>query len=105
MPQSLQGVLSATEGVCDRRYPLSLHFFFSSLIPAELLPTDFVLEPEYPSFSKTSLRFRSVFRCHKLALLHKSLVLRVLGELDNELMEEINLKLQLALGLSEISTY
>jgi mRNA interferase MazF len=83
----------------------TLCLFISSSIPAELLPTDFVLEPGHPAFSTTGLRFRSVFRCHKLALLHKSLVLRVLGEMDNELMEEINLRLQLALGLREISTY
>ena len=30
-----------------------------------------------------------IFRIHKLALLHKSLVVRVLGEMDRDLMNEI----------------
>lgn len=80
-----------------------LCLFVSSSVPAELLPTDFILEPAHPAFSKTGLRFRSVFRCHKLALLHKRLILRVLGEMDSELMDEINLRLQVALGLGDIS--
>jgi mRNA interferase MazF len=82
-----------------------LCLFVSSSVPAELLPTDFVLEPTHPAFFQTGLRFRSIFRCHKLALLHKSLVLRVLGEVDDELMDEINLRLQVALGLGDISGF
>jgi mRNA interferase MazF len=74
--------------------------FISSSIPEELLPTDLILETTYPSFSKTGLKYRSVFRAHKLALLQKSLVLRVLGEMDNSLMNEINRCLRIALGLS-----
>jgi len=56
-----------------------LCLFISSVMPAELLPTDFVLEPGHPSFLKMGLKRRSVLRAHKLALLHKALVLRVLG--------------------------
>ena len=40
-----------------------------------------------------------IFRTHKLALLHKSLVVRVLGEMERELMNEIDLRLRIALGL------
>jgi len=40
-----------------------------------------------------------IFRTHKLALLHKSLVLRVLGEMDRDLMNEIEQRLRIALGL------
>jgi hypothetical protein len=36
---------------------------------------------------------------HKLALLHKVLVLRVLGEGDQALMSEVDQRLRLALGL------
>ena len=57
-----------------------LCLFISSAMPEELLPTDFVLEPGHVSFLKTGLKRRSVLRMHKLALLHKALVLRVLGE-------------------------
>ena len=76
-----------------------LCLFISSSMPAKTLSTDFVLEPNHPSFPKTGLNYRSVFRTHKLALLHKSLVLRVLGEMDKDLMNEIDQRLRVALGL------
>jgi mRNA interferase MazF len=76
-----------------------LCLFISSTMPDALLPTDFVLEAEHPSFPTTGLKRRSVFRMHKLALLHKVLVLRVLGEGDQVLMSEVNQRLRLALGL------
>ncbi len=76
-----------------------LCLFISSTMPEDLLPTDLVLEPVHPSFLKTGLKRRSVLRMHKLALLHKALVLRVLGEIDQTLMGEINHRLRLALGL------
>ena len=79
-----------------------LCLFISSSIPAELLPTDLVLETSHPAFSRTGLKYRSVLRSHKLALLHRNLVLRVLGEIDRDLMGEIDLRLRLALGLQEI---
>jgi mRNA interferase MazF len=76
-----------------------LCLFISSSMPAKTLSTDFVLEPNHPAFPKTGLKYRSVFRTHKLALLHKSLVLRVLGEMDKDLMIEIEQRLRIALGL------
>lgn len=76
-----------------------LCLFISSSMPTDLLPTDFVLESSHPSFSTTGLRHRSVFRAHKLALLHKSLVLRVLGEMKEDLMDEIDQRLRTALGV------
>lgn len=76
-----------------------LCLFISSSIPADILPSDFVLEKTHPSFTRTGLQFQSVFRAHKLALLHKSLVVRVLGEADQRLIEMLNGKLRIALGL------
>jgi mRNA interferase MazF len=76
-----------------------LCLFISSAMPDDLLPTDFVLEPEHPSFPTTGLKRRSVLRMHKLALLHKVLVLRVLGEGDSPLMSAVDQRLRLALGL------
>ena len=76
-----------------------LCLFISSAMLENLLPTDFVLEPRHPSFPTTGLKRRSVLRMHKLALLHKGLVLRVLGEGDPSLMDEVNQRLRLALGL------
>jgi mRNA-degrading endonuclease toxin of MazEF toxin-antitoxin module len=74
-----------------------LCLFISSSMPAKSLSTDFVLEPNHPSFQKTGLKYRSVFRTHKL--LHKSIVLRVLGEMDKDLMNEVDQRLHVALGL------
>jgi mRNA interferase MazF len=76
-----------------------LCLFISSMVPEELLPTDFVLEPGHVSFPNTGLKGRSVLRMHKLALLHKAPVLRVLGEGEQVLMHEVNQRLRLALGL------
>ena len=76
-----------------------LCLFISAVMPEDLLPTDFVLAPEHPSFPATGLQRRSVFRMHKLALLHKALVLRVLGEGEPSFMHEVNQRLRLALGV------
>ncbi len=76
-----------------------LCLFISSAMLEELLPTDFILEPGHASFLQTGLQRRSVFSMHKLALLHKALALRVLGEGNQLLMHEINQRLRLALGL------
>jgi mRNA interferase MazF len=76
-----------------------LCLFISSAMPEEILPTDFVLNPAHPAFLKTGLKRRSVLRMHKLALLHKALVLRILGEGEQPLMHEVNQRLRLALGL------
>ena len=55
----------------------ALCLFVSSVIPTDLLPTDLIVEESHPAFNKAGLRYSSVFRAHKLALLHKSLILRV----------------------------
>jgi mRNA interferase MazF len=82
-----------------RRMEDVLCLFISAVMPDALLPTDWVLEPGHPSFPRTGLKRRSVFRMHKLALLHHTLVLRVLGEGDQVLMHEVDQRLRLALGL------
>ena len=82
-----------------------LCLFISSAMPEELLPTDLALGEAHPSFRETGLKSPSVFRTHKLALIHKRLVLRVLrvlGKADRDLMGEINARLQVALGLAAL---
>lgn len=79
-----------------------LCIFIPSSTPEELLPTDLRLETSDPSFEQTGLKTNSVFRAHKLALLHKRLVLRVLGEADNDLLETMNSRLKIALGLDSL---
>lgn len=78
-----------------------LCLFVSSVIPEDPLPTDIIVEARQPAFSATGLRRRSVLRVHKLALLHKSLILRRLGKIENVLMGRVERRLRLALGLSE----
>ena len=73
--------------------------FISSVIPSMLLPTDVLLEPSHPSFQGTGLKFRSVIRTHKFTVLHKSLVCRVLGKVDDAMMSIIEQKLRISLGL------
>ena len=75
--------------------------FISSVVSEKhfLLPTDFLLESVHPDFSQTGLKRSSVVRCHKLALLHKTLVTRVLGKMEKSLMGKVNKRLILALGL------
>jgi mRNA interferase MazF len=73
--------------------------FISSVMPDDLLSTDCVLEPGHPSFPTTGLKRRSVLRMHTLALLHKVLVLRIVGEGEPSLMDEVDQRLRLALGL------
>jgi len=76
-----------------------LCLFISSSIPEDLLPTDLVLDAEHSSFPKTGLKRRSALRAHKLALLQKSLVPRQLGEIGQPLLDEVDQRLRLALGL------
>jgi mRNA interferase MazF len=76
-----------------------LLLFISSVIPADPLPSDFVLSPQHPSFPGTGLKYPSVFRGHKITVLQKSLVQRVLGELDDEVLARLDACLKIALGL------
>jgi len=73
--------------------------FISSNVSMDLLATDFVLDPADAAFSKSGLKQRSIFRAHKLAVLHRSLVLRVLGRLEGRTMTELGGRVQIALGL------
>ncbi len=77
----------------------ALCLFISSQIPTPLLASDLMINKSDSSFRKTGLKFNSVFRTHKLALLYKPLVLRALGEADQRLMELVNQKLRIALGI------
>lgn len=73
--------------------------FISSSQSINLLPSDYVLETTNPSFKETGLQFRSTLRGHKLALLEKTYVSKVIGKLDNKLIDELNKHIKIALGL------
>ncbi|MFO7799676.1 MAG: type II toxin-antitoxin system PemK/MazF family toxin [Rhodohalobacter sp.] len=67
--------------------------FISSVIPNKLEPSDVLVEQGSKSWEKTGLHVDSVLRLHKLVTIPKSLIKRKLGELDNELKENIKQKL------------
>jgi len=76
-----------------------LCIFISSALEQNKLPSDFILMQNNPLFKKSGLKVDSVIRAHKIALLHKTLVLRNLGELDSILMLELESRMKLALGI------
>jgi mRNA interferase MazF len=76
-----------------------IFLFVSSNVTHDLLPTDFVFDPRDASFSKSGLKQRSVLRAHKLAVLHRSLVLRMIGKIESRIMTELGRRVQIALGL------
>ncbi len=76
-----------------------LCIFISSVLEQNNLASDFVLLQNNPLFKKSGLKVNSVIRAHKIALLHKTLILRVLGELDLSLMIELDNRMKLALGI------
>jgi mRNA interferase MazF len=76
-----------------------LCIFISSSKLNQILPSDFVIDSNNPFFQQSGLRFNSTIRCHKIALIEKSLVNRVLGELDNSLIEAMNGYIKIAMGL------
>ena len=49
--------------------PEILVAYISSVIPAQLLPSDLILDPTVPEFRLTNLKALSALRLHKLATL------------------------------------
>jgi len=62
--------------------PEVLVAYISSVIPAQILPTDMMLDPSNPGFRSTHLKTSSTLRLHKLATIHGSSLARYLGAVD-----------------------
>lgn len=62
--------------------PEVLVAYISSVIPAQLLPSDIVIDPAQPEFQNAHLKVPSALRLHKLATLHRSSIVRRMGLLD-----------------------
>ena len=71
----------------------------SSVIPAQLLSSDLLLEPSKPEFHSTHLKTRSALRLHKLATIHCSSLARHLGVLNPATQEMVAHKLRQLLNL------
>jgi len=67
--------------------------YISSIMPSSISPEDVLIPKTRPSFVGTGLLFNSVIMLDKLATVEKSLIVRILGEVDNDLKAEINPKL------------
>ena len=74
--------------------------FISSVTPAAPEPTEYVLETTQPAFASTGLKSASVFKMGKLATLHRSLILRRLGQATPALQKELDVALKRAVGLA-----
>ena len=74
--------------------------FITSRIPNDLLETDIVLDSSLTDFTQTGLRVTSTLRLHRLMTLSSSLILRELGELSPQILDEVDNKLHKLFGLS-----
>lgn len=62
-------------------------------MPAIPSSEDVLVPQSRPSFARTGLITDSVIQLDKLATVDKSLIIRILGEVDEDLKAEINPKL------------
>ncbi len=93
--------LSATKvrpAVCLTE-PLGTHrhvilAFISSQMPADLLPSDLMLDAGHADYAQTGLRAASVLRLHRLMTVATSLILRELGELSPTWQAEVTTRLR-----------
>src|SRR6266849_2143676 len=74
--------------------PEVLVAYISSVIPAQLLASDVILDPGKPEFQSTHLKTLSALRLHKLATIHSSSLVRHLGGTDASISAVVASKLQ-----------
>src|SRR5258708_33373274 len=79
--------------------PEILVAYISSVTPAQLLPSDLILDPSQPEFRSTHLKTKSVLRLHKLATIHCSSLTRYLGMIQPPTQAAIAAKLKALLQL------
>ena len=79
--------------------PEVLVAYISSVLPAQPLPSDLILDPTQPAFETTNLKVPSALRLHKLATIHSSSLARHLGVLESAQQGVVGEKLKTLLGL------
>lgn len=67
--------------------------FITSVIPADLLETDIVLDTSHPDFAASGLRKPSTIRLDHLMTVRASLILREIGVLSSDIQAQIAQKL------------
>lgn len=93
----LRPVLALTERV--GQHPEVLVAYISSVVPAMMLASDILLDPNTSENQQTNLKVVSVLRLHKLATIHHSAFARKLGSLPPRLMSDVSQKLRVLLQL------
>lgn len=68
--------------------------FISSKAPSELSKVEVLITENHAGFRKTGLKIDSVIKLDKIATVVKDLIVGELGELDEELRQEVNQKLR-----------
>lgn len=79
--------------------PEVLVAYISSVVPAQPLPSDLIVDPAKAEFQGTHLKVVSALRLHKLATLHCSSLARHLGALDPPQQAAVAAKLKALLAL------
>ena len=79
--------------------PEVLVAYISSVAPPTLLPSDVLLDPMVAQHSSPNLKIASVLRLHKLATIHRRMIVRRLGVLSPMASAEVDRKLRELLGL------
>jgi mRNA interferase MazF len=67
--------------------------YISSIVPSAFSSTDVLILQDNQSFIRTGLITESIIMLDKLATVEKTLIIRILGEVDDDLKAEINMKL------------
>ena len=73
--------------------------YISSVLPAQPLPSDVILDPTQPAFRTTNLKVPSALRLHKLATIHASSLARHLGVLEPDQRGVVAAKLKALLAV------
>lgn len=74
--------------------------YVSSVIPADLLPSDVVIDPRPAADQATRLKTVSIVRLHKLATtIHRTSLMRYLGELSTPRLDDAKGRLRSCFGM------
>ena len=73
--------------------------FITSRVPAEPLPTDFILQDNDAEFSSTGLRVSSTLQLHRMMTVTTTIITRELGELPAEMQVNVEKRLKILFGI------
>ena len=73
--------------------------FITSRVPAEPLPTDFVIADTDTEFSTTGLRVSSTLQLHRMITVTTGIITRELGELSTGMQAKIEKRLKILFGI------